>query len=222
MLKGNRLHPSIIIRRETPADYQAVEALTREAFWNHYGPGCDEHYLAHILRDSDDFIADLDCVAEIDGKIVGNIMYTKSRIALDSGGDLAILTFGPLSVLPAYQNQGVGSALVRHTLTLAQTLGYTAVIILGDPAYYSRLGFQPAEAFGIAANSNMFLASLQAYELKPGALQSACGLFHESPAYHMDNKASEAFDKTFPAKEKLTGTPSQQRFAEVVSMKKPR
>jgi len=209
LLKGNRLYSSITIRRETPADYRNVETLTREAFWNHYGPGCDEHYLAHILRESDDFIADLDYVAEINGEVVGNIMYTKSRIALDRGGDLPTITFGPLSVLPAY-------------LTLAQTLGYTAVIILGDPAYYSRLGFQPAEAFGIAANSNMFLASLQAYALKRGALQSASGHFHESPAFHMDSKASEAFDKTFPAKEKLTGTPSQQRFAEVVSMKKPR
>lgn len=216
------MHLNIILRQEIPADYRNVETLTREAFWNQHGPGCDEHYLAHVLREADDFITALDIVAEADGTIVGNIMYTQSRIALDRGGDLPVITFGPLSVLPAFQKQGVGSALVRHTLALAKTLGHRAVIILGDPAYYGRLGFQPAEHYGIAMPNDMYLAALQAYALQPGALDNAAGHFQESEAFQMDSAAAEAFDKSFPFKEKLSGTPSQQRFLEVVAMKKPR
>ncbi len=71
---------NINIRLETKYDYLKVEELTREAFWNLYTPGCDEHYLCHILRDHKDFIRELDYVAEIDGNIVGSIMYTKSML----------------------------------------------------------------------------------------------------------------------------------------------
>lgn len=55
---------NIIIRRETPADYAAVEHLTREAFWNVYRPGCLEHYVVHVLRRDPDFVPELDLVME--------------------------------------------------------------------------------------------------------------------------------------------------------------
>jgi len=59
------------LRNETVSDYRTVEELTREAFWNHHVPGCDEHYLLHIMRKADSFIHELDIVAEVNGKIVG-------------------------------------------------------------------------------------------------------------------------------------------------------
>ena len=65
---------TIEIRLERPEDYRAIENLTREAFWNHHVPGCDEHYLAHVLRGSDCFLPELDFVAECSGQIVGNFM----------------------------------------------------------------------------------------------------------------------------------------------------
>ena len=64
----------IIIRNELPEDYRAVENLTREAFWNVYQPGCTEHYLLSRMRQSSDFAAELDFVAECDGRIVGNVV----------------------------------------------------------------------------------------------------------------------------------------------------
>jgi len=216
------MNPALCLRQETPADYRAVEELTREAFWNHNTPGCDEHYLAHILRKADAFIPALDYVAELDGKLAGSIMYATSRIVLDAGGDLPVITFGPLSVLPAYQKQGVGSALIRYTLTLARPMGYSAALIYGDPAYYSRLGFHPAETFGIGTENNEYRAALQAVELRSGALQNARGRFLEASVYHIDASASETFDQTFPPKQKCTGTSSQQRFLEIIAMHKPR
>lgn len=143
---------SIELRPESPADFRAVEELTRNAFWNHHAPGCDEHYLAHILRESSNFVPELDYVAVQDGKVVGSIMYTRARIVLDRGGERGVLCFGPLAVEPAFQGQGVGGALIERTKVLAQELGYGAILIFGDPAYYSRFGFVPAEQYGVGTS----------------------------------------------------------------------
>jgi predicted N-acetyltransferase YhbS len=210
------------LRREPPADHRAVETLTREAFWNLHGPGCDEHYLAHLLRGADTFIPALDYVAESNGRIVGNILYAKAHIALDAGGELPVITFGPVSVLPEFQRRGIGKALIEHTLALAREKGYSAVLIYGDPAYYGRLGLRPAEDFGVGSEQNEYCAALQAQELRPGALQNAAGRFVEGSVYHIDEAVAAIFDQAFPPKEKLSGTPSQQRFLEVVAMHRPR
>ena len=90
----------MIIRNENPTDYRQVEEMTKKAFWNVNVPGCDEHYLAHIIRDHADFIPALDFVIEEDNRIVGNIMYVKSKLMDEAGNEKEILTFGPLSILP--------------------------------------------------------------------------------------------------------------------------
>ncbi|MFH1513579.1 MAG: N-acetyltransferase [Bacillota bacterium] len=213
---------TLLVRRETPADYRTVELLTREAFWNLHGPGCDEHYLAHVLRKAAAFIPELDFVAELDGNVIGNIMYARSTVALDAGGDFPVITFGPVSVLPEFQRKGVGRRLIGHTLGLAKEAGYPAVFIYGDPAYYGRLGFLPAERFGVGTEDNRYHDALQTIELQPGALRNARGRFLEGCVYHVNQAAAEAFDQTFPQKEKLSGTPSQLRFLETVAMHKPR
>ena len=76
---------NLTIRLETEKDYRAVEELTREAFWNVYKPGADEHYYVHQMRNHPDFIPELAFVLELDGKIVGNIMYTKAWLEDESG-----------------------------------------------------------------------------------------------------------------------------------------
>ena len=68
----------VIIRNETEQDYRAMEELHRRAFWNLSAPGCNEHYLAHILRMHKDFIPELDLVCEQDGIVIANVMYSKS------------------------------------------------------------------------------------------------------------------------------------------------
>jgi putative acetyltransferase len=81
--------PDLRLRLERPEDHAEVESLTRLAFWNQHFPGCDEHYLVHVLRDSPDFRADLDTVATLDDRIVGNIMYTRARLASAQGEELS-------------------------------------------------------------------------------------------------------------------------------------
>ena len=191
----------IALRNERPEDYKTIENITREAFWNHHVPGCDEHYLAHVLRHSACFLPELDFVAERDGTLVGNIMYTKARIIGDDGTEYHVLSFGPISVLPEVQGTGIGGKLIRHTLALAKELGYDAVLIYGDPEYYSRFGFVPAEQYRIGTRYNTYAAALQAVELIPGALAGKAGLFYEDSAYETDPEHAETFDRLFPAME---------------------
>lgn len=208
----------ITIRRENPADYRAVEEVTREAFWNHHCPGCCEHYLAHVLRDNSAFIPELDLVAEIDGQIVGNIMYAKTNIQIKDGTQFPTITFGPISVLPAYQKKGVGTALIQESKRLACELGFQSIFILGDPDYYSRVGFVAAENFHVTNGEGKYAAALQACELVPNALDGVSGRFLEGAAYEIDPIAAEQFDKSFSPKEKISGGASQERFQELVKM----
>ncbi|MEA5145730.1 MAG: N-acetyltransferase, partial [Candidatus Limiplasma sp.] len=145
-----------------------------------------------------------------------------AHIALDPGGRMPVLTFGPQSVLPARQRQGIGKRLVQHTRTLAAAMGYAAILIYGDPAIYRRLGFVPAERYGIATADNHYHDALQAFALQAGALDGAAGRFVEGDAYAVDAEAAAAFDSQFPIREKREGLPSQLRFLETLRMHRPR
>lgn len=210
----------ILIRPERPADYRIVEELTREAFWNVHVPGCDEHFLVHKLRDHEDFIPELDFVAVMDEKLVGNIMYSRAQVMDTDGGAHVVLTFGPVSVLPKYQKQGIGSALIEHSGRAARAMGYGAILIYGDPEYYHRFGFRPAEEFTITTAQGSFHPALQALELKSGALAGISGRFCESPVYHLDAEEAAAFDADFPPKEKFV-TESQRTFARLAGLPIP-
>lgn len=213
---------NIVLRKEQPKDYRMVEELTREAFWNHHVPGCDEHYLLHIMRDADSFIKELDVVAEVGGKIVGNIVYTKATIIDDNNKAHEVLSFGPLSVLPGFQRMGIGSALIESTKITSRELGYKAILIYGDPEYYCRFGFVAAEAFKIGTADNMYAPPLQALELIPGALSKIEGRFFEDAVYNVDETAAKEFDKGFNQREQRDDLPSQIRFRHLVSMRRPR
>lgn len=106
---------NIIIRNERESDREAVENLTRKAFYNLYMPGCVEHYLVHVMRGHEDFIRELDFVLERDGEVIGNIMYTKAKLIDEDGNRKDILTFGPVCILPACQRQGYGKLLMEHS-----------------------------------------------------------------------------------------------------------
>ena len=101
-----------IIRREVQEDYRETENLVREAFWNVYRPGCSEHYVLHTFRSRTEFVPELDLVMEKDGKIIGQIMYVRAAIESDAGRNIPIMTLGPIGILPAYQRQGYGKALL--------------------------------------------------------------------------------------------------------------
>jgi len=104
--------------------------LTREAFWVNTDSRSfiDEHLLVYKLRSTPAFMPELDYVAEINGRIVSNIMYSKAKIIATNGKNHEVLTFGPLSVLPEFQNQGIGKALMYFTIAEARRLPHNTFI----------------------------------------------------------------------------------------------
>ena len=203
----------IELRLEEEKDYKIVEELTREAFWNNFVPGCDEHLLIHNLRKSEEFVKELDFVAIYGNKIVGNIVYVKSKI-INNGMEYIVLTFGPVSVLPEFQNKGIGGKLINHTIKLAKEIGYKSIIIYGFPEYYKRFGFKESKQYKITNRDKKYPAALLVLELYPNALNGIEGIFDEGKVYEVNKNVLEDFDKGFPEKEKGYSK-TQDRFNEL-------
>ena len=136
---------NITIRNEIESDRHETENVTREAFWDLYQPGCDEHLILHQLRESAAFIPELDLVACQGDRIIGNIVYTRAKVKNETS-EKEVLCMGPLSVLPEFQKKSVGSFLLRTSISKARSMGFPAVVIFGDPLYYHRFGFVNAES----------------------------------------------------------------------------
>lgn len=202
-----------IIRLETPNDYRAVENLTREAFWNQNVPGCDEHYLVHTMREHVDFISELAFVIEKDGEIIGNIMYTKSKLVDENGNEKQTVTFGPVSVLPTHQRKGYGKALIEYSFKAASEMGYDTVVIFGNPDNYVARGFKSCRKYNCCVEGDVFPTAMLVKELTEGVLDGRRWYFHESTFGEVcaDEDAVAAFDATFPVKRKCW-QPSQEEF----------
>lgn len=167
------------LRLETKSDWKTVEKVTYRAFRDAPPTGADddgkEALLAKKLRSCPAFVPELDYVAELNGMVIGNIMYTRSKVINDNGGEWEMLTFGPVSVLPKHQKQGIGGALIRRTLYTARELGYRGVLIYGYESYYPRFGFRPASEFGITTEDGKNFPAFMALPLYDGALDGVHG-----------------------------------------------
>ena len=193
---------NINIRLETKDDYIKVEELTREAFWNLYMPGCEEHYLCHILRTHKDFIKELDFIAEIDGKPIASIMYTKSFLINDANEEVEIVSFGPLCVLPEYQKMGIGSALIKETKHLVEKMNLPAIVIYGDPHNYCKHGFKNGIDYNVSNMDGDYPLGLLVLELKPGFFGQEKWKARQSDAFKYNQEDAAEFDKKFKDKEK--------------------
>lgn len=195
----------ITIRLEQERDYFEVENLTREAFWNLYRPGCFEHLTLHNLRKDACFVPELDYVLEENGKIIANIVYAKGTLVLDDGGKRDILLFGPVSVLPEYQGKGYGSKLINFTLDKAKQMGYPAVVITGNPTYYSKYGFESASKYGIFYEGMARSEEVPYFMVKvfdSHEIKTMKGTYSDPKCYSIDEKELEEFDNAFPYKVK--------------------
>ena len=205
---------SITIRRETERDHRAVEELTREAFWNVYKPGADEHYFVHRMREHPDFIPELAFVLELDGRIIGSILYTKAWLEDEDGRRREILSFGPLCIAPEHQRKKYGRLLVRHSSEAARRMGYGVTAIFGNPGNYVGSGFVSCRKKNVGfPGYGSYPTALLVCELAPGALDGGNWRYIPSTAADCceDTAAVEAFDATFPPKEKKW-MPSQEEF----------
>ena len=199
------------IRNETSADYQVVEEITRQAFYNIYMPGCIEHYLVHIMREHADFIPELALVLELDGRVIGNVMYTKSKLLAEDGREMPALTFGPVCIRPGYQRKGYSKILLQHSFELAAEMGYAVIVIMGSPTNYVGLGFKSCARYKVAMPNQQYPAALLVKELKPGVLNDEQWVYQDSPIMDIDMQAAQAYDDTLPQMEKKQ-QPSQEEF----------
>ena len=191
------------IRTETPADYRTVENLTREAFWNVYRPGCTEHYVLHRFRGLPDFVPELDLVMEVEGKLVGHVMYVRSAIKADDGRMIPIMTFGPISIAPQYKRQGYGNKLLDHSMEKAKSMGAGALAITGNIDFYGKSGFVVSKTRGVRYEDDPDADYFLIAELEPGFLDGISGTYKDPEGYFVDEKEAEEFDASFPPKEKL-------------------
>lgn len=193
---------NLSISLETAADFRVIENLTREAFWDVYKPGCNEHLLVHKLRSREAFVRELDLVVGDDDVIIANIIYSRARVVNDAGQESEVLCMGPVSVLPSYQRQGIGSMLIKYSLELARQYDYKGVILFGNPDYYHRFGFVNAGKYGIRTSEGANFEPFMALELSPGSLDGISGKFYEDAAFQIDPAELEEFEKQFPYREK--------------------
>lgn len=205
------------IRLEEKNDYRKVEEMVREAFWNLYVPGANEHFILYSLRNSEGAVPELNFIALKDGEIVGQIFYTKAEIKNKDGKSHEILHFGPLSVAPKYHNLGIGKALIEHSKKVAAEMGYKGIAIYGYPGYYTRVGFQSGAKFGIARADGAFPKALLVMELYPDSLKGISGNLHEIlSALPFEGEKFLTYESSFPPKEKKY-EPSQDTFAEMAN-----
>lgn len=140
--------------------------------------------MVHRMRE-DEGIRELTFVAEVQGKIVGHIIFSGASYVLQPNGDRkAVLNFGPVSVLPKYQKQGIGSALMNYSIKRAKELGYGAIFFFGHPTYYPRFGFKDAKTFGITTSDGANFPAFMGMELQNGYLEGVSGKYVESDIHN--------------------------------------
>ncbi len=199
------LEKRITIRLEKEADHRNTENLTREAFWNVYRPGCMEHYVLHCYRNDPAFVPDLDFVMELDGEMIGQVIYVRSEIACDDGRSVPIMTFGPIGIAPAYKRQGYGKRLLEYSMEKAREMGAGALAITGNILFYGKSGFVPAKTKGVRYADDPEADYFLIKELRTGFLDGISGTYKDPEGYFVcqkDPEAFEAFEATFPPKEK--------------------
>lgn len=152
------------IRQEEPRDYETVYRVVKAAFESAEQSDGNEQDLVNALRTSRAFIPALSLVAECGGEIAGHILFTEVRV-----GGTTQLALAPLSVLPSCQRQGIGRALIQTGHEHAAALGYQYSIVLGSAQYYPKMGYLPAERYGIKPPFDVPGENFMAYRLRKDA-----------------------------------------------------
>jgi predicted N-acetyltransferase YhbS len=166
----------LTIRQEKSSDYDKVYELVKVSFaTNPNDDGATPDYLNQI-RTKDTFIPELSLVAEIDGKIIGQIVLYKTNITTLNGG-ITELLLSPICVHPKYFRRGIARAMMEKSFKIAKDLGYKVVFLCGNSAIYKNLGFKPSFEYNIfhVSDKSKQAEWSMACELVEGALNNIKG-----------------------------------------------
>ncbi|EEZ01193.1 acetyltransferase [Vibrio sp. RC586] len=164
----------MLIRTEAPADILAVDALLKTVF-----PTEAEANLVMALRENGRRTLSL-VACDDEGEIIGHVMF--SPVTLE-GEDLNWQGLAPLSVKEEYRRQGIAAELVKEGLSSLGELGYPACVVLGDPAYYSRFGFEDAAQYQLNCVWDVPQGAFRVVALWERELDGRCGLIEFSPEF---------------------------------------
>jgi putative acetyltransferase len=170
---------SIQVRQETPEDIRAIDVVHMSAF-----EGDDEVALIDSLRASSGFIADLSLVAEFKGRIVGHILLTRIKLLRGKESD-QILALAPMAVVPSQSHRGIGTELVNAAVDKARSLGHRAIVVVGQPEFYHRFGFEPAAQYGVDTNLSVAGELVTVLALQEGALEGGGNAIYPSQFSHV-------------------------------------
>ncbi len=136
---------SKVIRPECSQDVEAIRHVNVEAFKHHPFSRQTEHLIVEALRAAN--ALEISLVAELDGTVVGHVAFSRVRIGKASPGWYLL---GPVAVLPKFQGRGFGRALIEVGLTELRSRNASGCVLVGNPAFYSRFGFEQASGFTCA------------------------------------------------------------------------
>jgi putative acetyltransferase len=164
---------ALAIRTETGQDHDAIRRVHADAFGSNVEPD-----LLGALRAEGDLLANACLVGIVDDEVVGHVAFSRATVA---SGEPA-LALGPAGVLPAYQRQGIGGALIREGLRRVAASPAVLVVLLGDPRFYRRVGFEPARPAGLECPwdvpDEVFM-----FQRLPGYKPEVAGLVSWAPAF---------------------------------------
>lgn len=161
------------IREERAGDRDAIRRVHLGAFG-----GDTEVRLVDLLRVRGKVVVSL--VAVEASEVVGHVLF--SSVTIDGAGHARSLGLAPVGVLPAFQGGGIGSSLIREGLSRCSGAGYDLVVLVGDPRYYARFGFQSAKRYGLD-NEYGVNEEFMVLELQNGALNRTQGLVRYAPEF---------------------------------------
>lgn len=165
------------IRREREEDFTAVSIVHEAAFGR-----AEEARLVAALRQAD--LPLISLVAVRRTAVIAHILFSPVSLVSPEGTAWDAVALGPLAVLPGWQHQGVGAALIQEGLLACRTAGYRFVFVLGHATYYPRFGFVPTRPYGITCEFDVPEEAFMVNILEKNALAGVSGVVHYRPEFH--------------------------------------
>lgn len=169
-----------IIREALPQDKDAIYQIHLSAF----GQDSEAKLVNELRDDSNAFVPALSLVATYQNRCIGHILLTRIHILDSQGVQHESLALAPMAVTPSYQNQNVGSHLVKDAVQKAKSLGFASIIVLGHPEFYKRFGFQSTTKWQINAPFDVPKGVFMGLELIEGALDNLHGTVVYSASFN--------------------------------------
>ena len=163
-----------ILREERADDFSEIRELVRSAFETAPQAEGDEQDFVERQRSVETYIPELAFVMERDGRLIAHIMLTRTFVSTPRGPH-PILLLACAAVATEERGRGIGTSLIETAFRRARNLGHKAIVLVGDPTFYSRFGFQPSVRFGITNANGLEHEHVQIRELFPGALRNVSG-----------------------------------------------